>query len=100
MGVIDPNAKGRVITLILSNGLPVENRTNPDVDRVISELNTMMGEQRVMHGPQDLYRGFRGACTAFLNDANVEALNSEQKVRDFYARIGRQTITGSYRRGA
>ncbi|MGH7935977.1 MAG: hypothetical protein ACREF8_03095 [Chthoniobacterales bacterium] len=100
MGVIDPNAKGRVITLVSSNGAPVENRTNPDVDRVINELNVMIGEKRVMHGPQDLYKGFRGACTAFLNDGNVEDLNSEQKARDFYARIGRETIAGSYRRGA
>ncbi|HKQ86863.1 MAG TPA: anthrax toxin-like adenylyl cyclase domain-containing protein [Candidatus Acidoferrales bacterium] len=100
MGVIDPNAKGRVITLISSNGIPVENRTNPDVDRVINELNAMMREKRVMHGPQDLYKSFRGACAAFLNDGHVEDLNTEQRVRDFYARIGRETIAGSYRRGA
>jgi hypothetical protein len=97
MGVIDPKASGRVLTLVASNGMPVENRTNPDVDRVINELNAMMGQKRVMHGPQDLYRSFRGSCTAFLADGNVKSLPTEQAVRDFYQSVNRQTITGSYR---
>lgn len=90
MGVIDPNAKGRILTLIASNGVFTSNRTNPDVNRVIDELNAMMGEKRVMHGPQDLYRSFRGPCTAFFIDGTVEAL-SEQQVMDLYASYGRQT---------
>jgi hypothetical protein len=100
MGVVDPEAKGRVITLAASNGMPVEIRTNPDVNRAINDLNAHMDQPRVMHGPQDLYKSFRGACTAFLPDGTSEELNTEQKVRDFYAKIGRQTITGSYSRGA
>jgi hypothetical protein len=100
MGVVDPKATGRVITLVASNGMPVENRTNPDVDRVINELNMSIGDKRVMHGPQDLYRSFRGACTAFMADGEVEELNTEQNVREFYAALGRQTITGTYSSGA
>jgi hypothetical protein len=90
MGVIDPNAKGRILTLIASNGVFASNRTNPDVDRVINELNAVMGEKRVMHGPQDLYRSFRGPCTAFFVDGTVESL-SEQEVMDLYASYRRQT---------
>jgi hypothetical protein len=97
MGVIDPNATGRVITMVSSGGLPVENRTNPDVTRVINELNAQMDKPRVMHGPQDLYKSFRGGCTAFLPDGSVEDLSTEQKVREFYQKMNRQTITGKYR---
>jgi hypothetical protein len=99
MGVIDPNATGRTITLVTSNGLPVENRTNPDVTQTINDLNAMMDRPRVMHGPQDLYKGFRGGCTAFLPDGNVEELLTEAKVREFYEKLRRQTISGSYRAG-
>lgn len=100
MGVIDPTATGRVIALATSNGLPVCNRSNPNVNRVINDLNALMGENRVLHGPQDLYAGFRGGCTAFLPDGTVRSLPNEHAVRDFYQSIGRQTITGSYRPGA
>lgn len=97
MGVIDPSAKGRVLALATSNGAAVSNRTNPDVDRAINALNARMDQPRVMHGPQDLYKGFRGGCTVFLTDGSAENLPTEQKVREFYEKIGRQTIEGSYR---
>jgi hypothetical protein len=100
MGVIDPDAKGRVLTLVASDGMPVANRTNPDVDRVISDLNAHMDQPRVMHGPQDLYQSFRGGCTAFMPDGEVEELKTEQDVRTFYEKMNRQTIEGSYRAGA
>ncbi|HXA56945.1 MAG TPA: hypothetical protein VNU84_05875 [Candidatus Acidoferrum sp.] len=100
MGVIDPKATGRTITLVASNGIPVENRSNPDVAQTINDLNALMDRPRVMHGPQDLYKSFRGGCTAFLPDSNVEELLTEAKVREFYEKIKRQTITGSYRSGA
>ena len=99
MGVIDPKSAGRTITLIASNGIPVDNRTNPDVTQTINDLNMLMDRPRVMHGPQDLYKSFRGGCTAFLPDGNVEELLTEAKVRDFYDKIKRQTITGTYRTG-
>lgn len=98
MGVIDPTAPGRVIALHSSMGEEVRNRTNPDVTRVINELNAQMGRKRVMHGPQDLYKSFRGPCTAFLPNGMTWALSTEQAVRSFYETIGRETITGSYRR--
>jgi hypothetical protein len=96
MGVIDPDAKGRVIALHSSHGMEVENRSNPDVNRVIDALNSQMDQPRVMHGPQDLYKGFRGACTAFMPNGLTWELSNEQKVKEFYASIGRETIAGSY----
>jgi hypothetical protein len=96
MGVIDPEAKGRVIALHSSHGVEVSNRSNPDVNRVIDALNSFMDEPRVLHGPQDLYKGFRGGATAFLPNGLAVELSSEQKVKEFYATIGRETITGSY----
>jgi len=96
MGVIDPDAKGRVLTLHSVNGVEVSNRTNPDVTRVIDTLNGRMDQPRVMHGPQDLYKSFRGACTAFMPNGMVWELTTEQKVREFYESIGRTTITGTY----
>ncbi len=97
MGVIDPDAKGRVIALHSSLGEEVQNRSNPDVNRVIGALNSQMDQPRVMHGPQDLYKGFRGPCTAFMPNGSVWELSDEQKVKEFYATIGRETITGSYK---
>lgn len=97
MGVIDPDAKGRVLTLHSVNGVEVTNRSNPDVNRVIDALNKRMDQPRVMHGPQDLYKGFRGACTAFLPNGTVWELTTERAVRDFYDSIGRPTITGTHR---
>jgi hypothetical protein len=96
MGVIDPDAKGRVLTLHSVNGVAVENRTNPDVAAVIKLLNSQMDQPRVMHGPQDLYKSFRGPCTAFLPNGLVMELTTEQKVREFYELIGRETISGTY----
>jgi hypothetical protein len=49
-----------------------------------------------MHGPQDLYKSFRGGCTAFLTDGSGKELLTEQKVREFYGNMNRQTITGAY----
>ena len=97
MGVIDPDAKGRVLTLHSSHGMELSNRSNPDVNRVIDALNSHMDQPRVLHGPQDLYRGFRGGCTAFLTNGLTCELNDEQKVKEFYAMIGRETITGTYK---
>jgi len=50
-----------------------------------------------MHGPQDLYKGFKGACTAFLTNGEAVELKTEGEVKEFYSQIGRQTITGTYR---
>jgi hypothetical protein len=97
MGIIDPDAKGRVLVLHSVNGVTVKNRSNPDVDAVMNKLNSQMDQPRVMHGPQDLYKGFKGACTAFLTEGEPVELKTEGKVKEFYSQIGRQTITGTYR---
>jgi len=97
MGIIDPDAKGRVMVLHSVNGVTVENRSNPYVAAVINKLNSQMDQPRVMHGPQDLYKGFKGACTAFLPNGEPVELKTEGEVKEFYAQIGRQTISGTYR---
>ena len=97
MGVIDPAAKGRVIALHSVGGVEVANRSNPDVARIINVLNGQMDQPRVMHGPQDLYKSFRGACTAFLPNGLAWELTTEQCVREFYEKIGRETSTGTFR---
>lgn len=83
MAVIDPAAKGRTIALAYSYGKRVDNCTNPDVTRVINELNSQMDQKRVMHGPQDLYGSFKGPCTAFLTSGLTYELSTEQAVRLF-----------------
>lgn len=96
--VIDPAAKGRIIALATTNyGEAVANRTNPDVDRVIQALNAGMDQPRVMHGPHDLYKSFKGACTAFMPNGLAHQLTTESAVREFYDLIGRQTMEGSYK---
>jgi len=97
MAVIDPAATGRVIALHSVGGVAVDNRTNPDVTRVINALNQRMDQPRVMHGPQDLYKSFKGPCTAFLPNGLAWELTTEQAVQQFYDTLGRQTIAGSYR---
>ena len=95
-GVIDPAAAGRLLALVASHGEPVKNVSNPDVESVRAVLNSNFDQPRVMHGPEDLFKSFRGECTAFLDDGSVLALNTEQEVRAFYDSIGRQTRQGSY----
>ena len=50
-----------------------------------------------MHGSQDLYESFRGACIAFMPDGKVRDLPTEQSVIEFYREIRRATIGESYR---
>lgn len=96
MGVIDPSATGRVLALCSNFGVQVENRTNPDVNQIIHVLNSRMDQPRVMHGPQDLYGGFKDACTAFLPNGAIWELTTEQAVQEFYKSIGRPTVTGTH----
>ena len=97
-GVIDPNAPGRILALHASNGIPVKNSSNPDVERIRRLLNMGFDQPRVMHGPEDLFRSFRGPCTAFLTDGSALELCSQLAVEKFYQDLGRETRHGRYNR--
>ena len=96
-GVIDPGSPGRILALVASNGRPVENVSNTDVERIRMLLNAGFDQPRVMHGPEDLFKSFRGACTAFLADGSASELPTQMAVEQFYAELGRATREGSYR---
>ena len=98
MGVVDPAAKGRCITLMWSNGVRAYDFTSPDVDRVRAAVNRRLDQPRVLHGPQDLFADFpKGGAAAFLPNGFVWELKDQQSIRGFYELINRQTIAGSYR---
>ena len=98
LGVIDPAAKGRNITLVTSNGAIVPNRTSPYVERVRNAVNPRLDQARVMHGAQDQYAGApdKDGSSAFLPNGLAVELTSPQKVIEFYQLLGRQFITGKY----
>jgi hypothetical protein len=96
MGVFSPQSKGSNVSLVASNGIPVKNRTNPRVAEVSSAINARLDQPRILHGPQDMYKSFRGSCTLFLEDGSAQSL-SESGVKKYYESINRQTSTGSYR---
>ena len=97
MGVARPAAKGQNITLVSSNGIPVEDFTSPDVERVRTAVNKRLDQPRVMHGAQDHFADFpKGGSTAFLPNGLVWELKDEESVRAFYALMNRQTRAGTY----
>jgi len=98
MGVVDPRAKGRNITLIWSAGARIYDSTSPDVDRVRNFVNARLDQPRVMHGAQDQFGDFpEGGATAFLPNGMTWELKNGQSIRGFYELLGRETIMGSYR---
>ncbi len=99
LGVIDPEAKGRNITLHSVNGVALMNRTSPDVERVRMTVNALLDQPRIMHGAQDQYAGppeKDDGSTAFLPNGLVYALTTAAAVQEFYNLLGRQFITGKY----
>jgi hypothetical protein len=97
MGVVDPQAKGRNLTLVWSNGVKMYDFTSPDVDRVRMAVNARLDQPRIMHGAQDQFADFPlGGATAFLRNGLGWELKNEQSIREFYTLLGRETIQGSY----
>lgn len=96
MGVIDPAAPGRNIALVASNGVPKADISSPIVKRFGASVNGKMDMPRVLHGAQDQFADFRKGATAFMPDGTVRYLPTEENVRQFYSKLGRQTIKGSY----
>jgi hypothetical protein len=97
MGVVDPKAKGRNLTLVWMNGVRVNDFTSPDVDRVRAMVNARLDQPRVMHGAQDQFGDFpEGGATAFFPNGLTWELKNPESIRGFYQLINRQTIQGKY----
>ena len=98
MGVIDPKAKGRNLTLIWSAGAKVYDCTSPDVERVRSFVNSRLDQPRIMHGAQDQFGDFPDdGAIAFLPNGMTWELKNGQSIQGLYELLGRETIQGSYR---
>jgi hypothetical protein len=96
MGVIDPAAPGRNIALVASEGKAVSDVTSPAVKQFMSKVNPKMDQNRVLHGAQDQFAGYRGGATAFHPDGTVTFMPDEAAVKRFYEVIGRETRAGHY----
>jgi hypothetical protein len=95
-GVFDPKNPGQNIALVASNGERVSNIESPIVRRFRNAVNPLLDCDRMLHGAQDQYAGFRGGATVFLPDGSVRFLETEIDVQAFYKSIRRETMLGSY----
>ncbi len=100
MGVIDPKAPGRVLGLVAKEGKLLTDISNPTVQRASAAVNSRLDIPRVLHGPQDHYKGFRKGASAYYPDGVVVHMETEDAVRAFYNRLGRPTRVGSHPRPA
>jgi hypothetical protein len=98
-GVIDPNNPGQNIALIAKDGVRVSNIESPIVRNFRTAVNQSLDQDRMLHGAQDQYAGFRGGAVVFFLDGKARLLPTETDVKEFYDSIGRQTSEGSYRSG-
>jgi hypothetical protein len=98
MGVFSPDNPGQNIALHSVAGEKLKNMTSPLVDKLSQAVNTKFDMARVLHGAQDQYAGFRKGATAFFPDGVVVYMETEEEVKALYDAVGRQPITGSYRR--
>lgn len=96
MGVVDPKAMGRNVTLVAKDGKSLVDVSGPHVTRFRASINAKLDQNRVMHGAQDQFAGFRGGATVFYPDGRTVLLRSAKDVEDFYKSIGRQTRKGSH----
>ena len=95
LGVIDPAATGRALTLVASNGRReapngmVYERTNPLATLASQRLNARLGRRpRIMHGPHDLKFALdennADGCTAFYPGDNVYFIPTVNDLKEFY----------------
>jgi len=101
MGVIDPDAPGRNIALVATNRELVADVTSPIVRKLKDSVNRRFDTDRVLHGAQDQYGGFRGGATVIYPDGHATFLPDEASVKAFYdsPSILRQTRTGKFDNG-
>jgi hypothetical protein len=98
MGVIDPKAPGRNLGLVAQNGEALTDVTNPLVQKASAAINKRLDIPRVLHGPQDMYKGFRKGASAFQPDGMVKHFETEDAVKAFYDSMKRQPRAGQYPR--
>ena len=98
MGVIDPKSPGRNLGLVAKNGETLSDVSNPLVQKAASAVNSRLDIPRVLHGPQDMYKGFRKGASAYLPDGTVRHFETEDAVRAFYDGLKRQPRAGQYPR--
>jgi hypothetical protein len=98
-GVIDPKNPGQNIALITEDGVRVSNIESPIVRNFRTIVNQSLDQDRMLHGAQDQYAGFRGGAVVFFTDGTARLLPTEADVKEFYQSIGRETMEGSYRSG-
>ena len=84
--------------LVAKDGELVTDISSPTVKRAAKAVNDQLPFPRVLHGPQDAYKGFRKGATAFEWDGTVRHFGTEEEVRAYYQSIGRETRAGSYPR--
>lgn len=70
--------------------------TSPIVRRAAKAVNDKMDMNRVLHGPQDGYSGFRKGATAYEPDGTVRHFVTEAEVKAYYEKLGHQTRVGQY----
>lgn len=98
MGVIDPKNPGQNIGLVAKNGEKLTDVSNPLVQKAAASINLRMDMPRVLHGPQDMYKGFRKGASAYMPDGTVRHFDTEDGVRAFYESLKRQPRAGAYPR--
>ncbi len=99
LGVIDPAAPGRNLTLAASQGNWLLDWNNPRTRAISEQLNARMDQPRVMHGaadgrfalPNPLSDPNEGAIV-FFNDGTTTRLNNPSEIRAFYDAIGRRAV--------
>ena len=98
MGVVDPKNVGQNIALHASKGARTKDISSPIVDRFKRNVNSKLDQNRVMHGAQDQFAGYRGGATVFHPNGDVVYLKTEADVQAFYKNLGRKTQAESYPR--
>ena len=92
------SSPGQNVGLVHSNVRPITDFTNPLVQRAAAAVNKRLDMPRVLHGPQDMYKGFRKAASVYLPDGSVLHFETQEAVETYYASIGRQPRIGAYPR--
>ena len=100
MGVINPKNPGQNVHLVADNYKLLDDVTNPLVQRAAKAVNDKLDMKRVLHGPQDAYKGFRKGATAYEPDGTVRHFVTEGEVKAYYESLGRQTRVGQHPRPA
>ncbi len=100
MGVIDPNKPADILAVVVRNYEAVADVTNATVQKAAAALNSRFDMPRVLHGAQDLYKGFRKGASAYFPDGTVLHFDTEDAVQAFYATMKRQPRAGMHPRPA